>query len=56
MKELSKSETMSVGGGNPLLLGPLAVLGAIILVGDAIDVAYNAANAFADGYNEHDTY
>lgn len=55
MKELSKSEAVSVSGGNPIV-GALAVLGAIILVGDAIDLVYNAAGAFADGYNEHDTY
>lgn len=52
MKVLSENDLKIIDGG----FAPLAVLGGVVLVGHAIDILYNASKAFADGYNDNDTY
>jgi len=50
MRELSCNERESIGGGP----GPLAVVLTIIAVAEAVDIAYNAAKAFKEGYDAND--
>jgi hypothetical protein len=50
MRELIANEQEKIGGGP----GPLVVLATVLLVAEAVDVAYNAAKAFKEGYQEND--
>ena len=50
MFDMKHSDVASVSGGNPYLVA----LGAVILIGNAADILYNAAGAFREGYAEND--
>lgn len=50
MRELTQHQVEEVSGG----VAWLAVVAGVYLVGNVIDVLYNAAGAFSDGYNAND--
>lgn len=52
VRELNQQQIEQVSGGViPVWIG---YVGAAIIVGNAIDILYNAAGAFREGYNAND--
>ncbi len=48
MRDLQRDEIESVQGG----YGPLAILGAAVLLYEAANIAYEFGQGFAEGYSE----